>query len=50
MYVVGVSLVKVCKALTRLASGEFSIALLMSVSEAFSVLIHCNKTSATQKL
>ena len=50
MYVVGVGLVKVYKALIRLASGALSILLLMSMSEAFSVLFHCNKNSATQKL
>ena len=49
MYVVGVGLVKVYKALIRLAMGH-SVPLLMSLSEAFSVLSHCNKTSATQKL
>ena len=48
MYVVGVSLVNVYKALIRLVRGIISIPLLMSMSEAFSVLFHCNKT-ATQK-
>ena len=42
------SLVKVCKALTSLVSGALSIPFLMSVSEAFSVLSHCNKTSANK--
>ena len=50
MYVVGVGLVKVYKALIRLASGALSILLLKSMSKAFSVLFHYNKTSATQKL
>ena len=50
MYVVGVSLVKIYKALIRLASGVLSVPLLMSMSEAFSALFPCNKTSATQKL
>ena len=36
MYVVGVSLKKVYKALIRLASGAYPIPLLMSVSEASS--------------
>ena len=36
MHAVGVSLVKVCKALIRLVGGALSIPLLMSVSEAFS--------------
>ena len=49
MYVVGVGLVKVYKALIRLASGALSIPLLMSMSEAFSVSFHCNKTYATQE-
>ena len=46
MCVVGVGLVKVYKALIRLASGAFSIPLLISISETFSVLFHCNKTKA----
>ena len=50
MFVVGVNLVKVYKAWIRLASEALSVPLLMSMSEAFSVLFHCNKTSATQKL
>ena len=50
MYVVGVGLVKVYKALIRLVRGALSIPLLMFVSEAFSVLYYCNKNSATQKL
>ena len=37
MYVVGVGLKKVYKALIRLARGAFPVPLLMSVSEAFSV-------------
>ena len=41
---------KLFKALIRLASGALSVPLLMSMSEAFSVLCHCNKTSATEKL
>ena len=49
MYVVGVDLVKVCKAsIRRLVSGAPSVPLLMSMSEAFSVLLDHNKTSATQ--
>ena len=32
----------------RLASGAFSIPVLMSLSKAFFVLFHCNKTSGTQ--
>ena len=36
MYVVGVALVKVYKALIRLVSGALSIPLVMSVLEAFS--------------
>ena len=43
-------LVKVYKALIRLVSGAPSVPLLMSMSEASSVLFHCNNTSATQKL
>ena len=43
----GVGLVKLFKALVRLASGALC-RLLMSMSEAFSVLFHCNKASATQ--
>ena len=50
MYVVGVGLVKVYKALIKLASGALSVPLLMSMSQTFCVLFHCNKTSATQKL
>ena len=50
MHVVGVGLVKVYKDLIRLASGSLSVPLLMSMSEAFFVLFHCNKTSATRKL
>ena len=50
MYVVGMGLVKVYKALIRLVSGAPSVPLLMSMSEASSVLFHCNNTSATQKL
>ena len=55
MYVVGVGLVKVYKALIRLASGAFSIPLLISMAKTFSgkkkkktfpVLFHCNKTKA----
>ena len=46
----GVGLVKVSKALIRLAGGALFVPLLMSMSEAFSVLRHCNKTSATEKL
>ena len=38
MYVVGMGLKKVYKALIKLARGALSIPLLMSVSEAFSVL------------
>ena len=49
MYVVGVRLVKVHKALIRLARGALSVSLLMSMSKAFSVFSYC-KTSATQKL
>ena len=45
MYVVGIGLLKVYKALIRL-----SVPLLMSMSEVFSVLFHCNKISATQNL
>ena len=45
MHVVGAGLGKVYKALVRL-----SVPLLMSVSEIFSVLFHCNKMSATQNL
>ena len=45
----GVDLVKVYKALITLERGALSIALLMSVSEVFS-LFHSNKTSATLKL
>ena len=37
MYVVGVGLKKVYKALIRLAREAFSVPLLMSMSEAFSV-------------
>ena len=37
MYVVGVGLVKVYKALIRLVRGALSAPLLMSMSEAFSV-------------
>ena len=37
MYVVGMGLKKVYKALIKLARGALSIPLLMSVSEAFSV-------------
>ena len=36
--------------LLRLARGALSVPLLMSMSESFSVLFHCNKASATQKL
>ena len=36
MYVVGMGLVKVYKALLRLARGSLSVPLLMSMSEAFS--------------
>ena len=36
--------------LLRLVRGVLFVPLLMSVSEAFSVLYHCNKTSATQRL
>ena len=39
MYVVGVGLLKVYKALIRLWGGALSTPLLMSVSEAFSVLL-----------
>ena len=49
MYVIGVGLVKVYKALLELVRGTLSVPLLMPVSEAFSVLFHCNKTSATKK-
>ena len=45
MYVGGVGLVKVYKALIRL-----SVPLLMSMSEASSVCFHCNKVSAIQNL
>ena len=39
------------KALIRLGRGPvYPMPLLMSMSEAFSVLSHCNKTFATQKL
>ena len=38
MYAVGVGLVKVYKALIRLVRGALSIPLLISMSEAFSVL------------
>ena len=37
MYVMEVGLKKVCKVLIRIARGAFSIPLLMSMSEAFSV-------------
>ena len=50
MHVVGVGLVKVYQALIRLARGALSVPLLMSMSEAFSVLSHNHKTSALQKL
>ena len=50
MYVVGVGLKKVYKALIRLAKGAFSVPLLMSVSEAFSVPFLTLVNSATQKL
>ena len=40
MYVVGVGLKKIYKALIKLARGALSIPLLMSVSEAFSVPFH----------
>ena len=43
-YVVGVDLVKAYKALIRLASGVLSGPPLTSMSEAFSVLFHFNKT------
>ena len=49
MYVVKMGLVKVHKALIRLVREALSIPPLMSISEAFSALFHCNKT-ATQKL
>ena len=38
MYVVGVGLMKLYKALLRLVRGALSVPLLMSMSEAFSVL------------
>ena len=44
MYVVGVGLVKVYKALIRLTREALFIPLLMSISEAFSVFFHFNKT------
>ena len=44
MYVVGVGLVKVYKALIRLTREALFTPLLMSISEAFSVLFHFNKT------
>ena len=44
MYVVGVGLVKAYKALIRLGSSALLVPLLMSVSEAFSVPFHFNKT------
>ena len=37
MYIVGMGLVKIYKALLRLARGTLSVLLLMSMSEAFSV-------------
>ena len=40
MYVVGVGLIKVNKALLRLARGALSVPLLMSMSEAFSAPFH----------
>ena len=40
MYVVGVRLVKVHKALIRLARGALSVSLLMSMTEALSVFIY----------
>ena len=40
MYVVGVDLTKVYKALLRLARGALSIPLLMSMLEAFSVCFY----------
>ena len=40
MYIVGVGLVKVYKALLRLESGAFSVPLLMSMSEALSALLY----------
>ena len=42
--IMGVGLKKVYKALIRLARGAFSSLLLMSVSEAFPVSFHFNKT------
>ena len=42
--IMGVGLEKVYKALIRLARGAFSGLLLMSVSEAFPVSFHFNKT------
>ena len=45
----GVGLVKVYKALLRLARGALSVPLPMSMSEGSSVLFHCNKTYATQE-
>ena len=44
MYVVGVGLGKVYKALITLAIGALSIPLFMSMSKAFSTLLHFNKT------
>ena len=40
MYVVGVGLVKVYKALIRLVRGAVSVPLLMSMSEALPVTFH----------
>ena len=48
--VVEVGLVKVYEALIKLTRGAFFLPQLMSMSEAFSALFHCNKTSVTQKL
>ena len=50
MSVMGVGLVKVYKALIRSSQRGTLHPLLMSMSEAFSVLCHCNKTSTTEKL
>ena len=50
MYVVGVGLVKVYMALIRLARGALSVPLLMCISDAFFILVRCNKIFCSQKL
>ena len=50
MYVVGVGLVKVYKALIRLVRGALSAPLLMSMSEAFLVPFSYSNKTAKQKL